>query len=87
MQARLGDLLHPKVGPSLGMGTDPWYLQIWTFLVESINYPGGVLRDKTPFVSYEGVERMEMVRCDESDRSNAGPAACEPKSSARHPVD
>jgi hypothetical protein len=81
------DLLHPKVGLSLGISADPWYLQTRAFLAESIDYLAQVLTDNTPFFSHEGVERIEMVRCDEPDQSNAGPAACELKPPPRHPVD
>lgn len=86
IHGRLGDLLHPKVGLSLGISADPWYLQTRAFLAESIDYLAQVLTDNTPFFSYEGLESMEMVRCDEPDQSDVGPAASELKSPPRHSV-
>jgi hypothetical protein len=71
IHGRLGDLLHPKVGLSLGITTDPWYLQTRAFLVESIDYLTEVLKDNTPFFTYEGVESMKMVLCDELGEADA----------------
>lgn len=62
IQGRLGDLLHPKDGLSLGIPDDPWYIDTKKFLIESLNYLQSICKDNTSFFTFEGVEHIEMVK-------------------------
>lgn len=65
IKGRLGALLHPQRGLNLGISTDPWYAQTRTFLSASIGYLEDALKDNTPFFTYEGNSRIEMVRIED----------------------
>lgn len=67
IQGRLGDLLHPKDGLSLGMPDDPWYLNTRKFLIESLDYLQTVYKDNTSFFAFEGLEHIEMVKVSGED--------------------
>ena len=62
IKGRLGDLLHPKDGLSLGIWTDPWYTQTRIFLTGSLDYLSSVIQDNTPFFSVSDLSNFEMVR-------------------------
>lgn len=62
IKGRLGDLLHPKDGLPLGIWDDPWYIQTRRFLLESVDYLSGVLKDNTPFFSVKDLKYFEMLR-------------------------
>jgi hypothetical protein len=62
IQGRLGDLLHPRVGLSLGVWNDPWYGSTRAFLVQTEAYLGQTLQGHTPFFAYEGLDNIEVTR-------------------------
>lgn len=65
IQGKLGDLLHPKDGLSLGISNDPWYIQTRRFLLETYDYLSSLHQDNTPFFSFEGIENFEILKVDE----------------------
>lgn len=62
IQGRLGDLLHPKDGLSLGIPDDPWYVNTKQFLAESLDYLESVYKNNTSYFAFEGLEHVEMVK-------------------------
>lgn len=69
MQARrwqtyiaLHPMLHPKDGLSLGIPSDPCYVDTRRFLDETLDYLGGVNKGNSPFFAYDGLDQFEMVK-------------------------
>jgi hypothetical protein len=65
IKGRLGDLLHPKDGPPLGIWDDPWYIETREFLLESVDYLSDVVKDNTPFFALKDLPNIEMHRVED----------------------
>ena len=61
-QGRLGDLLHPKDGLSLGISNDKWYLETRKFLLSAHKYLNENLKDNYSFFAYKGVSNFEFEK-------------------------
>lgn len=66
INGRLGDLLHPKEGLSLGIPNDPWYIATKTFLNESTDYLTEICKDNAGFFSNVGSKNIELVKVEEN---------------------
>lgn len=72
IKGRLGDLLHPKEGLLLGVPKDPWYSGTKAFLEESAEYLSRLQEHNSPFFSYDGVPRFEMIRAEPRQNAQQG---------------
>lgn len=61
IHGRLGDLLHPKEGISLGVWTDDWYTETSRFLSEALDYLTPLATENESFFANEGLEQFELV--------------------------
>lgn len=61
-QGRLGDLLHPKDGLSLGISNDKWYLETREFLLSAHKYLTDNLKDNYSFFAYKGIDNFEFEK-------------------------
>lgn len=62
VQGRLGDLLHPKDGLSLGISNDKWYVDTREFLLSSHKYLSENLKDNYSFFAYKGISNFEFEK-------------------------
>jgi len=62
IEGRLGDLLHAKIGLSLGKSNDPWYVETRAFLQESADYLESVAENNVPFFAYANDKKFEIIR-------------------------
>jgi len=69
IKGRLGDILHPKRGLSLGSINEPWYVETRCFLEESLLYLSERYKDNTPFFSFEDLDHVEMLKTEECNQS------------------
>lgn len=72
IHGRLGDLLDPKVGLSLGVRNDTWYIETRQFLRKSCDYLDSVRKGNSHFFGFEGLDHIEMVKVEPSEDSPDG---------------
>lgn len=66
IQGRLGNLLHPKDGIRLGVSNDPWYKETRVFLIESVDYLSGIIKENTPFFGLDGIKNLYRIRINDN---------------------
>lgn len=69
IKGRLGDLLHPKDGISLGVSDDVWYIDTRKFLIEAIEFLGNHLKNNEQYFTFKNIKDFEIEKINDISNS------------------